>query len=67
METLLALAQTTGPEMAKTSGGQIVFVVGILVFTWVSLIVVVYVFWRAKRREDARKRKEPTWPSAPSS
>ncbi|MEZ5100965.1 MAG: hypothetical protein R3C15_14435 [Thermoleophilia bacterium] len=67
MQTLLALAQAADPQPARSSGGQIAFVVGILAFTWVSLMVVVYVFWRAKRREDARKRKEPTWPSAPSS
>ena len=45
-----------------------VFLVAVLVVIWLALGVVCWIFWRAKKREDAEKRKtEVEWPSAPSS
>ena len=53
------------------SGGETVmtiFLVTVLVVIWLALGVVCWIFWRAKKREDAEKRKaEVEWPSARSS
>ncbi len=53
------------------SGGETImtiFLTTVLVVIWVALAVVCWIFWRAKKREDAEKRKtEAEWPSAPSS
>ena len=37
----------------------------VLAATWIVLGVVVWIFWRAKKRDDARKTGE--WKNAPSS
>ncbi len=53
----------TGGETIMT-----VFLVGVLAVIWIALAVVCWIFWRAKKREDAEKqRKEPDWQNAPSS
>ncbi len=53
------------------SGGELpmtIMLVTVLVLIWVALGVVCWIFWRAKKREDAeRKRREVEWPSARSS
>jgi hypothetical protein len=43
-----------------------VFFTAVLVFVWVALGIACWVFWRAKKRDDA-KRKEREWGNAPSS
>ncbi len=53
----------TGGETIMT-----VFLVGVLAVIWIALAVVCWIFWRAKKREDAeRKRGDVEWPSARSS
>ena len=50
--------------------GQLVFtimLVSVLALVWIVLGVVCWVFWRAKKREDAAKREAAGWQSAPSS
>ncbi len=53
------------------SGGELpmtILLVTVLVLIWVALGVVCWIFWRAKKREDAaRERKEVEWRNAPSS
>ncbi len=53
------------------SGGETVMtimLVTVLTVIWVALGVVCWIFWRAKKREDAeRQRKEVEWRNAPSS
>ena len=45
-----------------------VMLVTVLVVIWSLVGVVCWIFWRAKKREDAEKqRKEPDWQNAPSS
>jgi hypothetical protein len=51
---------------ADVSTALAVFYVFVLVAVWVGLGVVCWVFWRAKRREDER-RKEHEWRNAPLS
>jgi cbb3-type cytochrome oxidase subunit 3 len=43
-----------------------VFFVFVLILVWVLLGVVCWIFWRAKKREDA-ERKEHEWRNAHSS
>jgi heme/copper-type cytochrome/quinol oxidase subunit 2 len=50
--------------------GQLVMTIGlvsVLVFIWILLGVVCWIFWRAKKREDAANEGGPGWQSAPSS
>jgi hypothetical protein len=53
------------------SGGELpmtIMLVTVLALMWVALGVVCWIFWRAKKREDAeRQRKEVEWRNAPSS
>ena len=55
---------------AEATGGQQTFftvlLVAVLVVVWVTLGVVCWIFWRAKKRDDAEK-KELAWRNAPSS
>lgn len=59
----LVLAQHAG--RGGDGGGQTaitVFLVGVLILIWTLLGVVCWIFWRAKKREDAEKsRKEMEW------
>ncbi len=51
------------------SGGELpmtIMLVTVLVLIWVALGVVCWIFWRAKKRDDA-VRKEIEWRNAPSS
>jgi len=44
-----------------------IFLVSVLIVIWLTLGVVCWIFWRAKKREDLEKqRTEAEW-SAPSS
>jgi cbb3-type cytochrome oxidase subunit 3 len=61
------LAQHGG---AGTGGETImtIFLIGVLAVIWIALGVVCWIFWRAKKREDAeRERGEVDWPNARSS
>jgi uncharacterized membrane protein len=53
------------------SGGELpmtIMLVTVLALMWVALGVVCWIFWRAKKREDAeRQRKEVEWRNAASS
>ncbi|MBW3593460.1 MAG: hypothetical protein KY396_07185 [Actinobacteria bacterium] len=69
-----ALAHLAALAHAGTGGvddtGQLVFtimLVSVLVLVWVVLGVVCWIFWRAKKRDDAANRKAPDWQSAHSS
>ena len=64
---LLALLAHAGE--VEAAGQQTVFtvlLVAVLVVVWVALGVVCWIFWRAKKRDDAEK-KELEWRNAPSS
>ena len=53
----------SGNELPMT-----IMLVTVLVLIWVALGVVCWIFWRAKKREDAeRERGEVEWPNARSS
>ena len=63
-----ALAHTGSAEPSET--GQLVFTIGLLVvlaLIWVILGVVCWIFWRAKKRDDAAREASSGWQSAPSS
>ncbi len=53
------------------SGGELpmtIMLVTVLVLIWAALGVVCWIFWRAKKREDAAKREaDMKWRNAPSS
>ena len=69
----LVLAQHAGH--GGTGSGQTImtiFLVGVLVLIWTLLGVVCWIFWRAKKREDAElaekaKNSEAPWQNAHSS
>ena len=66
---LLALLLAHAGEAAATGGGLTVFtvlLVAVLVVVWVALGAVCWIFWKAKKRDDAEK-KELEWRNAPSS
>lgn len=63
-----ALAHAGGGGVDET--GQLVFtimLVSVLAVVWVVLGVVCWIFWRAKKRDDAANGKGSGWQSAPSS
>ena len=63
-----ALAHAGSGSVDET--GQLVFtimLVSVLALVWVVLGVVCWVFWRAKKRDEAEQGEEPGWRSAPSS
>jgi heme/copper-type cytochrome/quinol oxidase subunit 2 len=62
------LAQLTSGPMpaADVATAFTVFFVFVLILVWVLLGVVCWIFWRAKKREDA-ERKEHEWRNARSS
>ena len=69
---LLVLAHAGEGETSKT--GQLAYtimLVTVLFVVWVVVGIVCWIFWRAKKREDAEKaeqaRKELEWRNAPSS
>lgn len=61
---LIPLAQHAG-HGSGTGNGELVmtiFLVTVLVVIWVTLGVVCWIFWRAKKREDeAKLAKEMEW------
>jgi cbb3-type cytochrome oxidase subunit 3 len=64
----ILLAQHTGH--AGSGNGELVmtiFLVSVLVVIWVSLGVVCWIFWRAKKREDEAKLRDGAEWSARSS
>ena len=66
---LLALLLAHAGEAEATGGGLTVFtvlLVAVLVVVWVALGAVCWIFWKAKKRDDAEK-KELEWRNAPSS
>lgn len=66
---LLALLLAHAGEVEASGSGLTAFTVVlvlVLVVVWVALGVVCWLFWRAKKREDAEK-KELEWRNAPSS
>ena len=66
---LLALLLAHAGEAEATGGGLTFFtalLVAVLVVVWVALGVVCWIFWRAKKRDDAEK-KELEWRNVPSS
>jgi hypothetical protein len=72
--TSLALLLAQGARDDGAAAGQTtltVFLVVVLVLIWVALGVVCWIFWRAKRREDAAKAEqansEAPWQNAHSS
>jgi cbb3-type cytochrome oxidase subunit 3 len=69
-----ALALLAQHSHGGTGSGQLVltiFLVGVLVVIWTLLGVVCWIFWRAKKREDAENAKlenpEAPWQNAHSS
>jgi heme/copper-type cytochrome/quinol oxidase subunit 2 len=67
---LLPLAQHAGSG-TSTGHGELVMtimLVTVLSVIWIALGVVCWIFWRAKKREDAAQaEKEVEWRNAPSS
>jgi heme/copper-type cytochrome/quinol oxidase subunit 2 len=63
------LAHAGGGTVSES--GQLAFtimLISVLVVIWIIVGVVCWIFWRAKKREDAEKaRKELEWRNAPSS
>jgi hypothetical protein len=43
-----------------------VVAVGVLALVWTTLGAICWIFWRAKKRDDAAKERA-AWPNAPSS
>lgn len=68
---LLPLAQHTNAGPSTGGHGELVMTIMIVVVLsviWIALGVVCWIFWRAKRREDAaRAEAEVEWRNAPSS
>jgi heme/copper-type cytochrome/quinol oxidase subunit 2 len=65
---LIPLAQHAGH--GGTGNGELImtiFLVTVLVVIWLTLGVVCWIFWRAKKREDEAKLRENIEWSAPSS
>ena len=67
---LAFLAHAGSADVDET--GQLVFtimLVSVIAFVWILLGVVCWIFWRAKKREDAERaaKEGAAWPSAPSS
>jgi heme/copper-type cytochrome/quinol oxidase subunit 2 len=62
---LLALLAHAGDVEVSESGvtAMTVMLVAVLTTVWVALGVVCWIFWRAKKREDAKKR-EIEWRNA---
>jgi heme/copper-type cytochrome/quinol oxidase subunit 2 len=59
-------------QHATPSGDETSLAISILalvgmIIPFIVLGVVVWIFWKAKRREDAAKARESRWPSARSS
>ena len=55
-------------ETAANSTAMTVVIATVLVLIWVALGVVCWIFWRAKKRDDAARSEAATrWPNAPSS
>ena len=65
------------PLLAHAGGGQVsetgqlaytIMLITILALVWIIVGIVCWIFWRAKKRDDAEKaRKELEWQNAPSS
>ena len=62
---LLALLAHAGEVEVSESGvtAMTIMVVAVLTAVWVALSFVCWIFWRAKKREDAEK-KEIEWRNA---
>ena len=71
MRVLLPFLAPLAQHAGGHGGGELamtVMLVTVLVVIWILVGVVCWIFWRAKKREDAEKqRKEPDWQNAPSS
>jgi hypothetical protein len=52
---------------ADLASALTVFYVLVLIVVWVALGVVIWVFWRAKKREDAKREEVDRWRNAPLS
>ena len=63
------LAHAGGGEVSES--GQLAYtimLISVLAVVWILVGVVCWIFWRAKKRDDAEKtRKELEWQNAPSS
>jgi len=70
LASLLPLAQHTNAT-PSTGHGELVMTIMIVVVLsviWTSLGIVCWIFWRAKKREDAAQAEaEVEWRNAPSS
>ncbi len=68
---MLALILAHGGEIETNESGQLaltIMLVSVIAVVWIVLGVVCWIFWRAKKREDAAKAgKELEWRNAPSS
>ena len=64
----IVLAQQHGGHEASESGQLVytIMILAVLAFVWIALGVTCWIFWQAKKREDAA-RKELEWRNAPSS
>jgi heme/copper-type cytochrome/quinol oxidase subunit 2 len=65
----LLLAHAGGGQVSET--GQLAYtimLIAVLAVVWVIVGIVCWIFWRAKKRDDAEKaRKELEWRNVPSS
>ncbi len=69
------MSLVTASALALAHGGagrgelpMTIMFITVLSVIWIALGVLCWVFWRAKKREDAAKREQDLgWPSAPSS
>jgi len=68
---LLPLAQHTNAAPSTGGHGELVMsimIVTVLTVIWTALGIVCWIFWRAKKREDAAQAEsEVEWRNAPSS
>jgi heme/copper-type cytochrome/quinol oxidase subunit 2 len=70
LASILPLAQHAGSGQSTGHGELVmtIMLVTVLAVIWIALGVVCWIFWRAKKREDAAlAEREVEWRNAPSS
>ena len=62
METLAQVVTTDGGSFALTMFALVGMIVPLLV-----LVYICWIFWKAKKRDDAEAQRQDEWRNAPSS